>query len=123
MKKIFNVVIYSDINLKDYEIFKNKCDNILSRKLNNSEVSVKILTGEDNWMTEKYANEKKLELKIIPADWKNHGKMAGIKRNQQLVEIGNACIIFMENGGENKGLDDLKKKAEKEKLLIRSIKI
>ena len=72
MKKIFNVVIYSDRNLKDYEIFKIKCDNILSRKLNNDEVSIKILTGEDNWMTEKYANEKKLELKIIPADWKNH---------------------------------------------------
>ena len=49
--------------------------------------------------------------------------MAGIKRNQKLVEIGNACIIFMKEGGENKGLDDLKKKAEKEKLLIRSIKI
>ena len=103
MKKIFNVVIYSDRNLKDYEIFKIKCDNILSRKLNNDEVSIKILTGEDNWMTEKYANEKKLELKIIPADWKNHGKMAGIKRNQKLVEIGNACIIFMKEGGENKG--------------------
>lgn len=123
MKKIFNVVIYSDKNLKDYEIFKNKCDNILSRKLENNEIEIKILTGENNWMTEKYANERKLELKIISADWKNHGKIAGIKRNQQLVEIGNACIIFMENGGENKGLDDLKKKAEKEKLLIRFIKI
>ena len=123
MKKLFNVVIYSDKNLKDYEIFKNKCDNILSRKLENNEIEVKILTGENNWMTEKYANERKLELKIIPADWKNHGKMAGIKRNQQLVEIGNACIIFMENGGENKGLEDLKKKAEKEKLLTRFIKI
>lgn len=120
----FNVILYSPKELEDYELFKDKCNKILERKLKNPEIKLNLLTGDNNELAKKYAKEKELNLTIIPADWKTHGKLAGIKRNQRLVELGNACILFMgKEGGENKGIDDLRKKAEKEKLMIRLIKV
>ena len=122
--KDFKVILYSPKELQDYELFKTKCNNILENKLKNREFNVSLLTGDNNELAKKYAKEKELNLTIIPADWKTHGKLAGIKRNQKLVELGNACILFMgKEGGENKGIDDLRKKAEKEKLMIRLIKV
>lgn len=122
--KDFKVILYSPKELQDYELFKTKCNNILENKLKNCEFNVSLLTGDNNELAKKYAKEKELNLTIIPADWKTHGKLAGIKRNQRLVELGNACILFMgKEGGENKGIDDLRKKAEKEKLMIRLIKV
>lgn len=122
--EIFNVILYSPKELEDYELFKDKCNKILERKLKNPEIKLNLLTGDNNELAKKYAKEKELNLTIISADWKTHGKLAGIKRNQRLVELGNACILFMgKEGGENKGIDDLRKKAEKEKLMIRLIKV
>lgn len=34
-----------------------------------------------------------------PADWKRHGKAAGLIRNQQMVDLGaDLCIAFRKNG-------------------------
>ena len=124
MQKNFKVIIYSPRDMKDYKLFKTKCDSILSRKFKDPNINIEIITGDNNTLAKKYAEEQNLKITSINADWKTYGKLAGIKRNQRLVELGNACILFIgTEGSENKGIEDLKKKAEKEKLLIRLIKV
>ena len=73
--KDFKVILYSPKELQDYELFKTKCNNILENKLKNREFNVSLLTGDNNELAKKYAKEKELNLTIIPADWKTHGKL------------------------------------------------
>ena len=119
----FNVIICTEDNSVDYDILKDKCNKILSRKLSDPEVNIKLLTRERSPLVEKYSKDIGLPLQIIQADWKVQGKLAGVKRNNRLIELGNACILFSNSSNSKSGLDDLRKKAEKSRLLVREIKL
>ncbi len=50
-----------------------------------------ILAGE-------WAEERKVACKPFPADWRKHGKSAGPRRNQQMLEYGPEGVIALPGG-------------------------
>jgi hypothetical protein len=59
------------------------------------------------------AEEKNIIVKSFPADWKKYGKSAGYKRNVQMADYADICILFpggkgtehMKNIALEKGLE------------------
>jgi len=43
---------------------------------------------------ERYAELAKLPIKVLPADWKSHGRAAGPIRNKQIIELSDAVLAF-----------------------------
>jgi hypothetical protein len=60
------------------------------------------------------AKELKLQCLVFPAQWNVYGKVAGFKRNEEMAQIANVCILFP--GGN--GTADMLKRAITHKLII-----
>jgi hypothetical protein len=56
--------------------------------------------GADKF-AEDYAVERKLLMRVYPADWDRYGKSAGYKRNQQIVDYADIVVAFWD--GQSKG--------------------
>lgn len=48
-----------------------------------------------------WAHQHHIPVKFFPADWKTHGKKAGILRNQQMADYADSAIVFWD--GASKG--------------------
>ena len=63
---------------------------------------------------ETWAKYNDIPIEVFPADWKQYGRSAGPKRNQQMAEHADAVVLFP--GG--KGTESMFKIATKMKLKI-----
>jgi len=102
--KVLKVIVAGSRNFDDYETLKSVCDYIIG----NPEIKVELISGNANGadkLGEKYAMEKKYELKIFKADWDKHGKKAGHIRNKEMGEYGNLLIAFWD--GKSKGTKNM----------------
>lgn len=121
---MFKVIICGSREFDDYDLLKEKCDNILSKKKEAGEEIVIISgcsRGADK-LGEKYAEESGYEVLKFPANWEKYGKKAGYLRNEKMAEEANACIAFLKSGEECKGTKNMISLARKKNLLIREIK-
>lgn len=121
---MFKVIIAGSREFDNYDMLKEKCDKILSRKVNEGEEIVIVsgtARGADT-LGEKYAEEKGYKIERYPANWDKYGKRAGYLRNKKMAEVSNACIVFLSSKAENKGSKMMISIATEEKLLIRVIK-
>lgn len=67
----------------------------------------------------KWAHQQRrlrITLKKYPADWNKHGKSAGIIRNQQMAQEGDALIVFWD--GRSKGTRHMIEAATREGLNV-----
>lgn len=120
---MFKVIIAGSREFDNYDMLKEKCDKILSRKVNEGEEIVIVsgaAKGADT-LGEKYAEEKGYKIERYPANWDKYGKRAGYLRNKKMAEVSNACIVFLSSKAENKGSKMMISIATEEKLLIRVI--
>ncbi len=120
---MFKVIIAGSREFDNYDMLKEKCDKILSRKVNEGEEIVIVsgtARGADT-LGEKYAEEKGYKIERYPANWDKYGKRAGYLRNKKMAEVSNACIVFLSSKAENKGSKMMISIATEEKLLIRVI--
>lgn len=121
---MFKVIIAGSREFDNYDMLKEKCDKILSRKVNEGEEIVIVsgtARGADT-LGEKYAEERGYKIERYPANWDKYGKRAGYLRNKKMAEVSNACIVFLSSKAENKGSKMMISIATEEKLLIRVIK-
>lgn len=121
---MFKVIIAGSREFDNYDMLKEKCDKILSRKVNEGEEIVIVsgtAKGADT-LGEKYAEERGYKIERYPANWDKYGKKAGYLRNKKMAEVSNACIVFLSSKAENKGSKMMISIATEEKLLIRVIK-
>lgn len=56
-------------------------------------------------MGEEWAAREGIPCKRFPADWKTHGKKAGILRNQQMADYADMAIVFWD--GTSKGTKNM----------------
>ena len=121
---MFKVIIAGSREFDNYDMLKEKCDKILSRKVDEGEEIVIVsgtARGADT-LGEKYAEERGYKIERYPANWDKYGKRAGYLRNKKMAEVSNACIVFLSSKAENKGSKMMISIATEEKLLIRVIK-
>ena len=86
------IAIIGSRSFTDYELFKAKCDTILS----NSK-SITIISGGakgTDRLAERYAAEKNIPIHIYKANWDLHGKSAGMKRNVLMLNDCTHVIAF-----------------------------
>lgn len=111
------VIIAGSRTFNNFNLLKEKCDNILS-----SQGDIEIVSGTANGadkLGEKYAKEKGYKIKQFVPKWDLFGKSAGYKRNEEMAEYADALIVFWD--GVSKGSKHMIDLANKHKLNIRII--
>jgi predicted nucleic-acid-binding protein len=87
----------------DYELLKSKVNYHRDTHVI-SEVVSGGAEGAD-YLGERYADEMFLNLKIIRADWKTHGRAAGPIRNKQMADYADCLIAVWD--GKSKGTKNM----------------
>ena len=120
-KPIFRIIIAGGRNFNDYNLLKEKVDNIISDKRKTHQIYIVSgkARGADS-LGEKYANENGLNIMEFPADWDKHGRSAGYKRNVEMAENADALIAFWD--GESRGTKHMIDIAKEKNLLTRIIR-
>jgi hypothetical protein len=67
----------------------------------------------------RYANERGLAVIQMPADWKKHGRKAGMLRNQEMLNVANGVVAFWDGQSVGtKGMIDITKAAGKALVVV-----
>lgn len=111
------IIVAGGREFDDFELLRKTLDEYLDGEI------VEIISGGAkgaDYLGERYAKEKKLELKIFPANWKLFGKQAGPIRNRQMAEYGTEVIVFW--NGVSRGSKSMIGIAEEKGLSCKIIK-
>lgn len=114
-----NIIIAGGRDFNDYELLKQKLNNIISN-LNKNDITIisGLAKGADS-LGLKYAEENNIKTIKCPANWDKYGKSAGYKRNEDMANIANALIAFWD--GKSKGTKHMIEIAKKRDIKIRII--
>ena len=99
-KKPFKLIIACSPEFDDYYALDRAADWFLYDEAFdqwNEPNDIQIVTGiahVADQMSERYATENGLGIKRFPANWKMHGRSAGVKRNRQMAIYADALIAF-----------------------------
>lgn len=102
MKSDFKVIIAGSRTFQDLSLLTRKCDRVLSSRLDTD--NIVIVSGTANGadvLGEVYAKNRGFNVMRFPADWTKHGRRAGYIRNEQILAIADAVIVFWD--GSSKG--------------------
>lgn len=103
---MFSLAVIGSRSFKDYETLEYEIDRIFNRKKrDNPDRNMCIVSGGARGadrLAKRYADEHE-EVYYVehPADWKTHGKKAGMLRNLDIVKDGHMVLAFW--NGKSKG--------------------
>ena len=69
----------------------------------------------------RYAKEKAIPYLVLPANWDEYGKQAGILRNQTIVDNADAMVAFL--APESKGTKDSIKRAQIKRIPVHVVHV
>jgi len=118
----FSIVVAGGRTFNDYELMQSKLDQILQDKTQQG-VIITIISGTAGGadkMGEKYAKDRGLNLKLMPAQWDTHGRSAGYRRNWAMAQVADAVVVFWD--GTSKGSKHMADIAKLSNLPLRVIK-
>jgi len=107
------IIVCGGCNYSNYEAFKRQLDQVLAKYEN-----VTLISGHAkgvDTMAECYASEKKIPIKVFPAEWTKYGKAAGPIRNTAMLQYAleqTAVVVAFWNGA-SRGTGNMLKQAEK----------
>ena len=110
------IIIAGGRNFTDYKKICQICDQLLQDQTNIEIVSGAYYKGADK-LGEQYAKEHNYPIKQFPANWKQYGKAAGPKRNEQMANYANALIAFWD--GNSKGTRNIIELAKSRSLKVK----
>lgn len=111
---MIKLIIAGSRDFNDYELLKSKLDKAKEHYGVFEVVSGKA-RGAD-LLGEKYALENNLPISEFPADWDTHGKSAGYKRNAEMADYADGCIVFWD--GVSKGTQHMINLANKKEIQL-----
>ena len=80
--------------------------------MNHAASPLTIIVGDCPAGADVFARAVDAEFQVHRADWKTHGKAAGPRRNQQMVDSGaDLCLAFYREGAGNRGTKDCVRRA------------
>jgi hypothetical protein len=84
------ILICGGRDFSDYALLKKVIDKeITLHQFNYPNDKIEIVSGGArgaDYLAEKYAKEKKYDLKVFPAQWDKFGKSAGYRRNDEMAQ-------------------------------------
>ena len=100
--KSFRVIVAGSRTFQDYSFLKEKVDFLLQNVSKTHEIHIVCgkARGADT-LGEQYAIERGYQVDPYPADWNQHGKLAGYRRNVLMAENADAAIVFWD--GKSRG--------------------
>lgn len=116
---MFKVIVAGGRYFNNYELLKESLDRLLQNKLPNVIIVSGTARGADT-LGEKYAVERDLSIVEFPADWDKYGKSAGYRRNAEMADYADACVVFWD--GKSKGTKHMIDLAEKKGIQLKIIK-
>ena len=98
---MFKLIVAGTRCFNDYTFMIDKLDFLLSNK-SSSEIEIVSggARGADS-LGEKYAKHRGYKLTIFKANWDLYGKSAGYRRNAEMADYADACVVFWD--GKSKG--------------------
>lgn len=105
---VFRVIIAGGRKFNDYQLLKAKLDYYLQHKVKDGYKIIIVsggATGADS-LGERYAIENGYPIERYIAEWNKYGLSAGPRRNKQMADIANACVIFW--NGTSKGTKNMR---------------
>lgn len=114
------LIIAGSRDFKNYELLCERCDEFLIPHRN--DIAITIVSGGArgaDGLGEKYAREMNYKLMVFPANWNQHGKKAGVIRNEEMAKCADALIAFWD--GESRGTKNMIGLAKRYKLLIKVV--
>lgn len=111
---MFYCLVVGSRNFDNYDLLETMLDNLLIDQHDIAIVSGGA-KGADS-LAERYALEKDCTCIVFKANWKQYGRSAGIKRNEEMQQYiaqfeNRCCIAFWD--GQSKGTQSNFKLAEK----------
>ena len=115
---MFRVIIAGTRDFTDYDLLKNYCDYMLSKKAESGEEIVIISGGASgaDALGEQYAKERGYKILRYPAQWKKYGRQAGPMRNREMADNADALIAYWD--GESRGTKNMIEEAKKRGLQV-----
>ncbi len=111
------VIVAGSRNFNDYEKLKKKLNSILK-----NQKDITIISGTANGadkLGERYASENHFKLEQYPAMWDLFGKKAGYMRNEEMVKLADAVVVFWD--GKSKGTKHMIDISKKYNLKLRIV--
>jgi len=116
--KPFKVIVAGTRTFDDYELVEKHLDFLLQNRK-----EVQIVSGGARGadaLGERYGYSHKCMVKVFPANWDKYGKSAGYKRNEEMAQYADACIVFWD--GESRGTKHMIDLATKYGLKLKVVK-
>lgn len=106
------LIIAGSRTITDYDALKSAMEYMQSVHLNSLKITEIIHGGAKgvDEMAGHYAKENGLKCTVFPAEWKRYGKAAGMIRNREMLEYGDALLALWD--GQSRGTLDIILKAE-----------
>lgn len=99
----------------DYDKLRDACDEYLLDAEEDIEIVSGGAKGVDS-LGEQFARERDMAISKFPANWKEHGKAAGIIRNSQMADYADMLIAFWD--GDSRGTKNMIETARKKRLIV-----
>lgn len=110
---LYKVIIAGSRSFNDWEMMYMTCDYLFQNKYPDIEIISGHAKGAD-YFGEKYAKSNNLKLTIFKADWDKYGKAAGYRRNVDMGEYTDACVVFWDGVSRgSKHMIDIMKRLNK----------
>ncbi len=103
-QKEVKVVIAGSRDIQDEQHVFDALDSVLKLFTDNGLRITEVVSGGargPDKLGEKWAIERDIEVRVMPADWDRIGKRAGMVRNAQMADYADAAIIFWD--GHSRG--------------------
>jgi hypothetical protein len=110
------IVGYRGFN--DYDRFKRELVLFIEEYGEPLEIISGGAKGADS-LAERYAREENLPVIVLKADWKSHGRRAGVLRNTDIIARATHALAFPSKNG--KGTQDSTRKARQLKKPVKEI--
>lgn len=98
MEKKMKIIVAGSRSFTDSKLLTEKLDFFFSK------ITPTIISGRASGadqLGEKYAEERGLDLILMPADWYKYGRSAGYRRNTEMAKVADGLVAFWD--GESKG--------------------
>ncbi len=113
--QVKRIIVAGGRDFSDYPFLREKMDEILKTLDGDAEIISGHAAGAD-LLGERYAIERCLLLKVMPADWESNGKAAGVLRNQQMLDyaLGAEPMVVAFWDGKSRGTRDMIDRARRQ---------